>query len=107
MRTDISANSSFSAEWVLGGSLGRTWGCLWDLRCFLLGPGGVLGAAWGSLDTLGVLGRSWGLLARLLGIPGGSFGSPRQDLVPHMLRTPMFQRFFLTKLCLYGSYTFA
>ena len=29
---------------------------------------------------------------RFLGVPGGSFGSPCRDLVPHMLRTPMFQR---------------
>ena len=43
--------SLFSAECVLGGSLGRPWGRLWDPQGFLVGPGGVLGAAWGSLET--------------------------------------------------------
>jgi hypothetical protein len=88
--------SLFSAECVLGGSLGRPWGCLWDPQSFLVGPRGVLGAAWGSLET------PWGSLVALgvslgdsLGVPGGSLGSPCRDLVPHMLRTPMFQRFML------------
>ena len=83
----------FSAECVLGGSLGRPWGCLWDPQGFLVGPRGVLGAAWGSLET------PWGSLVALgvslgdsVGVPGGSLGSPCRDLVPHMLRTPMFQR---------------
>ena len=43
--------SLFSAECVLGGSLGRPWGCLWDPQGFLVGPRGILGAAWGSLET--------------------------------------------------------
>ena len=84
----------FSAECVLGGSLGRPWGCLWDPQGFLVGPRGVLEAPRGSLETL------WGSLVALgvslgdsLGVPGGSLGSPCRDLVPHMLRTPMFQRF--------------
>ena len=43
--------SLFSAECVLGGSLGRTWGCFWDPEGFLVGPRGVLGATWRSLET--------------------------------------------------------
>ena len=86
--------ASFSAECVFGGSLGRTWGCLWDPQGFLVGPRGVLGAAWGYLET------PWGSLVALgvfLGDSLGVLGCPREapcrDLVPHMLRTPMFQRF--------------
>ena len=88
--------ASFSAECVFGGSLGRTWGCLWDPQGFLVGPRGVLGAAWGYLET------PWGSLVALgvfLGESLGVLGCPREapcrDLVPHMLRTPMFQRFVL------------
>ena len=43
--------SLFSAECVLGGSLGRTWGYFWDPEGFLVGPRGVLGATWRSLET--------------------------------------------------------
>ena len=65
--------SLFSAECVLGGSLARPWGCLWDPQGFLVGPRGVLEAPRGSLETL------WGSLVALgvslgdsLGVPGGS-----------------------------------
>ena len=68
----------FSAECVLGGSLGRPWGCLWDPQGFLVGPRGVLEAPRGSLETLrGVLGCSGGLLGRLL---GGSLGGLGESL---------------------------
>ena len=75
------------------GGVGSTCGCLWDPEVFLVGPWGVRGAAWGSLET------PWGSLVALgvslgdsVGVPVGSLGSPCRDLVPHMLRTPMFQR---------------
>ena len=65
-------------------------------RSFFRFPWGVLGAAegsfetpWGSLVALGVsLGAS-------LGVLGCPWEAPCRDLVPHMLRTQMFQRFVL------------
>ena len=89
--------ASFSAECVFGGSLGRTWGCLWDPQGFLVGPRGVLGAAWGVLgDTLGVLGCSWGVLGRVLGGPGvPSGGSLSEPSAPYATHTdvPAFRAF--------------
>ena len=40
--------ASFSAECVFGGSLGRTWGCLWSPEGFLVSPraSGLLGDPW-------------------------------------------------------------
>ena len=85
----------------------RTWGGLWDPEVFLVGPRGVLRAAWGSLET------PWGSLVALgvslgdsVGDPVGSLGSPCRDLVPHMLRTPMFQRvlFFVALASLFGLF---
>ena len=89
--------ASFSAECVFGGSLGRTWGCLWDPQGFLVGPRGVLGAAWGVLgDTLGVLGCSWGVLGRVLGGPGvpsgGSLSGPSAPYATHT-DVPAFRAF--------------
>ena len=76
------------------------WGVLGTSLGVLVGspelPGGSSGRPWGCLeilgDTLGGPGCSWGLLGRLRGGSWGSLGSPCRDLVPHMLRTPMFQR---------------
>jgi len=86
--------ASFSAECVLGGSLGRTRACLWTPEGFLVGPWGVLGVAGGSLETPWgpwlLLGSHWATPWGFLGCPWGVLVG---DLVPHMLRTPMFQRF--------------
>ena len=60
----------FSAECVLGGSLGRPWVCLWDPQGFLVGPRGLLEAPRGSLETL------WGSLVALGVSLGDSLGVP-------------------------------
>ena len=81
------------AWWLLVGSLGVLGGACGIPRSSWSGSRGVLGAAWGSLET------PWGSLVALgvslgdsVGVPVGFLGSPCRDLVPHMLRTPMFQR---------------
>ena len=89
--------ASFSAECVFGGSLGRTWGCLWDPQGFLVGPRGVLGAAWGYLET------PWGSLVALgvflgdslggHGVPsGGSLSGPSAPYATHT-DVPAFRAF--------------
>ena len=63
-------------------------------RSFFRFPWGVLGAAGGSLETPWgpwlLLGSHWATPWGFLGCPWGVLVG---DLVPHMLRTPMFQRF--------------
>ena len=55
-------------------------------------PWGITRASlWGSWGSLGRSKVIW----RLLGVLSRSLGDPVGDLVPHMLRTPMFQRFAL------------
>ena len=93
----------FSAECVIVGFLERTWRCLWNPEGFLVGPPGVLGAAWGSLGSLVALEVS---LDHSLGGPGGSLGSPCPGRVPHMLRTTMFQRFLFVGALAYLVFLF-
>ena len=88
--------ASFSAECVFGGSLGRTWGCLWSPEGFLVSPRGVLGAAWGSLETPWGSWCSWGLLGRLrggsCGVLGESLSGPSAPYATHT-DVPAFRAF--------------
>ena len=83
-------NVSLGAPWdVLGGACGIPRASWWVLGASL----GLLGGTWRHL------GGPWLLLGCSWATPWGVMGCPREapcrDLVPHMLRTPMFQRFVL------------
>ena len=97
----------FSADCVLGGSLGRTWGACGIPRAswWVLGTSlGLLGDPWGHLggslvglgvsleDSLGVLGGPWGVLVG--------------DQVRQTLRTATFQRLVFLVALAYVFYVF-